>query len=92
MTGWLSSNADDDALADDGALTSMCSRRSVNRLDGGPNSDSERREIVQLLVRRITVHTTVPKQGRKQIRIAIDYRFPVVATTGSVMDSLPQPA
>ena len=43
-------------------------------------------------MRRITVHTTVPEQGRKQIRIAIDYRFPVVAKTGTVMDSLPQPA
>ena len=39
-------------------------------------SDSERREIVQLLVRRITVHTTVPDRGRKQVRVVIDYRFP----------------
>ena len=39
-------------------------------------SDSERREIVQLLVRRITVHTTLPDRGRKQVRVVIDYRFP----------------
>ena len=39
-------------------------------------SDSERREIVRLLVRRITVHTTVPDRGRKQVRVVIDYRFP----------------
>ena len=39
-------------------------------------SDSERREIVRLLVRRITVHTTVPDRGPKQVRVVIDYRFP----------------
>ena len=39
-------------------------------------SDSERREIVRLLVRRITVHTTLPDRGRKQVRVVIDYRFP----------------
>ena len=44
-------------------------------------SDSERREIVQLLVRRITVHTTLPDRGPKQIRVVIDYRFPPVVQT-----------
>ena len=39
-------------------------------------SDAERREIVRLLVRRITVHTTLPDRGRKQVRVVIDYRFP----------------
>ena len=41
-------------------------------------SDAERREIVQLLVRRITIHTTLPDRGRKQVRVVIDYRFPRV--------------
>ena len=72
-----------DALADAVASQDVLSEIR-NRLDGGL-TQAERQEIVQLLVRRITVHTTVPKQGRKQIRIAIDYRFPVVATTGSVI-------
>ena len=47
-------------------------------------SDAERQEIVQLLVRRITVHTTLPDRGRKQVRVVIDYRFPRVgeARTG----------
>ena len=47
-------------------------------------SDAERREIVQLLVRRITVHTTLTGRGRKQVRVVIDYRFPRVgeARTG----------
>ena len=53
------------------------------RLDGGL-SQAERQEIVQLLVRQITVHTTVPEQGRKQVRIVIDYRFPSAAKTGTV--------
>ena len=47
----------------------------------GDLSDAERREIVQLLVRRITVHTTVPEHGRKQVRVVIDYRFPPVVQT-----------
>ena len=72
-----------DALADAVASQDVLSEIR-NRLDGGL-TQAERQEIVQLLVRRITVHTTVPKQGRKQIRIAIDYCFPVVATTGSVI-------
>ena len=54
------------------------------RLDGGL-SQAERQEIVQLLVRQITVHTTVPEQGRKQVRIVIDYRFPGAAKTGTVI-------
>ena len=44
-------------------------------------SDAERREIVQLLVRRITVHATVPDRGRKQVRVVIDYRFPPTGAT-----------
>ena len=44
-------------------------------------SDAERREIVQLLVRRITVHTTLPDRGRKQVRVVIDYRFPPTGAT-----------
>ncbi len=47
----------DDAVASEDVLSEI-----RKRLDGGPNSDAERQEIVQLLVRRITVHTTVPKQ------------------------------
>ncbi len=52
-------------------------------------SGAERREIVQLLVRRITVHTTVPDRGRKQVRVVIDYRFPRVgeARTGIAASS-----
>ena len=58
----------------------MCCRRFRKRLEGGL-SDAERQEIVQLLVRRITVHTTVPEHGRKQVRVVIDYRFPPVVQT-----------
>ena len=39
-------------------------------------SEADRQEIVQLLVRRITVHTTLTGRGRKQVRVVIDYRFP----------------
>ena len=44
-------------------------------------SDAERREIVQLLVRRITVHTTAPDSGPKHVQVVIDYRFPPVVQT-----------
>ena len=47
----------------------------------GDLSDAERREIVQLLVRRITVHTTLTDRGRKQVRVVIDYRFPPTGAT-----------
>ena len=60
------------------------SRRSVSAWTEDL-SDAERREIVQLLVRRITVHTTLTGRGRKQVRVVIDYRFPRVgeARTGT---------
>ena len=47
----------------------------------GDLSDAERREIVQLLVRRITVHTTAPDSGPKHVQVVIDYRFPPVVQT-----------
>ena len=73
----------DDRLADlepeDGDLDDAASEDVLaeirERLDDDL-SDSERREIVRLLVRRITVHTTLPDRGRKQVRVVIDYRFP----------------
>ena len=66
-----------DAVASEDLLSEI-----RNRLDGGL-TQAQRQEIVQLLVRRITVHTTLPKQGRKQVRIVIDYRFPGAAKTGT---------
>ena len=72
----------DDALSED-VLAEIRERLT------GDLSDSERREIVQLLVRRITVHTTLPDRGRKQVRVVIDYRFPRVgeARTGIAASS-----
>ena len=64
----------DDAVSDD-VLAEIRSRLAEDL------SDSERREIVQLLVRRITVHTTLPDSGRKQVQVVIDYRFPPVVQT-----------
>ena len=63
---------ENDAL-DDSVPTEEVLSEIRKRLDGGL-SQAERQEIVQLLVRQITVHTTVPEQGRKQVRIVIDYR------------------
>ena len=72
----------DDALSED-VLAEIRERLT------GDLSDSERREIVQLLVRRITVHTTLTDRGRKQVRVVIDYRFPRVgeARTGIAASS-----
>ncbi len=73
---------DDDSLDDAVSADVLASIRERLEAD---LSDAERREIVQLLVRRITVHTTVPDRGRKQVRVVIDYRFPPVgeARTGT---------
>ena len=72
---------DDDSLDD--ALCEDVLAEIRERLEADL-SDAERREIVQLLVRRITVHTTLTDRGRKQVRVVIDYRFPPVgeARTG----------
>ncbi len=64
----------DDDVADDGLSEHVLAE--IRQRLTGDLSDSERREIVQLLVRRITVHTTLPGRGRKQVRVVIDYRFP----------------
>ncbi len=72
---------DDDSLDD--AVSEDVLSEIRERLEADL-SDAERREIVQLLVRRITVHTTLTDRGRKQVRVVIDYRFPRVgeARTG----------
>ena len=72
----------DEDFADDAASEDVLSEIR-ERLEADL-SDAERREIVQLLVRRITIHTTLPDRGRKQVRVVIDYRFPRVgeARTG----------
>ena len=81
-------NALDERLADlepdedvaDNAVSDDVLAEIRERLGDGL-SEPERREIVQLLVRRITVHTTLPDRGRKQVRVVIDYRFPPVVQT-----------
>ena len=77
---------DDDSLDD--ALSEDVLSEIRERLDDDL-SEADRQEIVQLLVRRITVHTTLPDQGRKQVRVVIDYRFPPVgeARTGIAASS-----
>ncbi len=64
----------DDDVADDGLSEHVLTE--IRQRLTGDLSDSERREIVQLLVRRITVHTTLTGRGPKQVRVVIDYRFP----------------
>ena len=73
---------DDDSLDD--AVSEDVLSEIRERLDDDL-SEADRQEIVQLLVRRITVHTTLTDRGRKQVRVVIDYRFPRVgeARTGT---------
>ena len=73
----------DEDVADD-ALSQDVLSEYRERLSGNL-SDSERREIVQLFVRRITVHTTAPDRGPKQVRVVIDYRFPTMSATRTVI-------
>ena len=72
-SGWLILEPDDDSLDD--ALSEHVLAEIRERLDDDL-SEADRQEIVRLLVRRITVHTTLPDRGRKQVRVVIDYRFP----------------
>ena len=77
----------DEDVADDG-LSEDVLAEIRERLDDDL-SEADRQEIVQLLVRRITVHTTLTDRGRKQVRVVIDYRFPRVgeARTGIAASS-----
>jgi len=52
------------------------------RLDGGL-ADVQRQEIVQLLVRRITVHTKMTEDGKKEARAVVEYNFPGVVPTNT---------
>ena len=69
----------DQDVADDGVSEDVLAE--IRERLTGDLSDAERREIVQLLVRRITVYTTLPDRGRKQVQVVIDYRFPPVVQT-----------
>lgn len=46
------------------------------RLDAGLTPE-QRSEVVRLLVRRITVHTRILEDGRKEVRLVVEYRFSV---------------
>ena len=61
------------------------------RLNEGLN-DTQRQEVVRLLVKRITVHTAVEPEGKKA-KLLIEYRFPsAVVNTFTDKGSWPQPA
>ncbi len=64
---------DDDSLDD--ALSEDVLAEIRERLTTTSQTLSAGRSF-RLLVRRITVHTTLPDRGRKQVRVVIDYRFP----------------
>ena len=51
-------------------------RELRSRLDDGLD-DTQKQEVVRLLVKRITVHTAVEPEG-KVVRVLIEYRFPAV--------------
>jgi site-specific DNA recombinase len=56
------------------------------RLDEGLDL-ATRQEIVRLLVRRVTVHTTRTDKGKKLATLTIEYRFPGVVIDQTVTDS-----
>jgi site-specific DNA recombinase len=65
---------EDDTLADEDAFPPDLVSELRRRLSAGL-SHEDRQEIVRLLVRRITVHTTVAEDGKKTQRAVIEYRF-----------------
>jgi site-specific DNA recombinase len=60
------------------------------RLDEGL-TDAQRQEIVQLLVKRITVYTETTEEG-KRARVLIQYRYPGVVDTFTGTGFAPPPA
>jgi hypothetical protein len=60
------------------------------RLDEGL-TETQRQEIVQLLVKGITVHTDVTIEGKK-VRVLIEYRFPAVVNVNAGTGFGRQPA
>jgi site-specific DNA recombinase len=55
-------------------------------------SDDQKQEIVSLLVRRITIHTTVGEDAKKTARAVVEYAFPTVVETHADTGSWPLPA
>ena len=60
-------------------------RELRSRLDDGLD-DTQKQEVVRLLVKRITVHTAVEPEG-KVVRVLIEYRFPAVVNDFTDMGS-----
>ena len=52
------------------------------RLAEGLN-DGQWQEIASLLVRQITIHTTLAEDGSKQAKALVEYNFPAVGQTGT---------
>jgi len=70
------------------ALSEALLERLRARLDAGLALE-ERQEILQLLVKRIMVHTAIDEVEKKGLRLVIEYRFP--ATLGVVLTSAGTP-
>jgi len=78
------------SLAEEVPLSPDILEELNRRLDEGL-SDEMRGEVVRVLVRQITVYTTVNEKGRKDLRIVVEYRFPWCNPDLTGMDSwLPQ--
>jgi site-specific DNA recombinase len=60
--------------------------RIRTRLDDGL-SEEEWHEVIRLLVKRITVETTLDESGAKRVRATVTYRFPVSVHTSLDRDS-----
>ena len=58
------------------------------RLDEGL-SEEQWHEVMRLLVKRITVNTTVDETGEKQVKVQVAYRFPGVVLTSMDMSASP---
>lgn len=55
-------------------------------------TDEEWHEVLRLLVKRITVHTTVTEAGEKDVKVSVAYRFPGVVPCSPGTDSWHRPA
>ena len=59
------------------------------RLNAGLSAQ-ERQEIATLLIKHITIHTTLLVKNKKRAKAVVEYRFPVVVATDAGRGSWPQ--
>lgn len=59
----------------------------LNRLLDEGLTDEQWQEVARILIKRVTVHTTISEDGKKEVRAEVTYRFPGSVPTNPAADS-----